>query len=341
MTTSVRVRHREPRWNYTYDGPPHLFAWRLLVRGLEATRFAGYFRDQETQLDYAKNRYHQPGMGRFLTVDGGGVTPTSPGSWNRYAYVRGDPINRKDRHGRDCRDVALNHERNDSQIRSALLLTVMTTDATTRATTEGAAATTVTMADVSHRTRSTLTRSPGLRGPGAIRPDHAADAAAADVLNFPCTRDLQALLGIRGQHTYLDVTETLPSGQVLFNDVLKGDPAHGHSAFKHPRASGNMQGFVEPVSAGQFQGSTNSAKNTLLGSDSGPDGLRRNCVHGLRASIFITAPVELSTHRFRNGTTTFNSNSFTYTLLADIGIAQIFSSVIGWSPGWGFIVPGM
>ena len=31
---------------------------------------SGYFRDSETQLDYAKNRYHQPGMGRFhLTVD--------------------------------------------------------------------------------------------------------------------------------------------------------------------------------------------------------------------------------------------------------------------------------
>jgi RHS repeat-associated protein len=62
---------------------------------------SGYFRDAETGLDYAKNRYHQPGMGRFLTVDRKrrSARPTSPGSWNRYAYVGGDPINRRDPSG--------------------------------------------------------------------------------------------------------------------------------------------------------------------------------------------------------------------------------------------------
>jgi RHS repeat-associated protein len=69
--------------------------------GLEATRFTGYFRDAETTLDYAKNRYHQPGMGRFMTVDSGRARPGSPGSWNRYAYTRGDPVNRVDRRGLD------------------------------------------------------------------------------------------------------------------------------------------------------------------------------------------------------------------------------------------------
>jgi RHS repeat-associated protein len=61
-------------------------------------KFTGYFRDSETGLDYAQNRYHQPGMGRFLTADpyraSGG--PGDPGSWNRYAYTRGDPVNRYD-----------------------------------------------------------------------------------------------------------------------------------------------------------------------------------------------------------------------------------------------------
>jgi RHS repeat-associated protein len=61
----------------------------------------GYFRDQETQLDYAKNRYHQPGMGRFLTPDPymNSAGLRDPGSWNRYAYTRGDPINRRDPRG--------------------------------------------------------------------------------------------------------------------------------------------------------------------------------------------------------------------------------------------------
>jgi RHS repeat-associated protein len=58
-------------------------------------KFATYFRDSETGLDYANARYHEPGMGRFMTPDpymaSGG--PSDPGSWNRYSYVEGDPIN--------------------------------------------------------------------------------------------------------------------------------------------------------------------------------------------------------------------------------------------------------
>jgi RHS repeat-associated protein len=67
-----------------------------------ASRFTGYFRDSETGLDYAQNRYHQPGMGRFMTPDpymaqaNGAQDPGDPGSWNKYAYVQGDPINLMD-----------------------------------------------------------------------------------------------------------------------------------------------------------------------------------------------------------------------------------------------------
>ncbi len=61
-------------------------------------KFGGYFRDSETGLDYAHNRYHNPGTGRFLTADpyqaSGG--PSNPASWNRYSYTHGDPINLKD-----------------------------------------------------------------------------------------------------------------------------------------------------------------------------------------------------------------------------------------------------
>jgi len=61
-------------------------------------KFATYFRDSETGLDYAENRYHQVGMGRFMTPDpwNGSGKPNDPGSWNRYAYTRGDPVNRGD-----------------------------------------------------------------------------------------------------------------------------------------------------------------------------------------------------------------------------------------------------
>jgi RHS repeat-associated protein len=60
-------------------------------------KFATYFRDSETGLDYADQRYHSPGTGRLMTVDSlGGAKPGEPGSWNRYSYVGGDPINRVD-----------------------------------------------------------------------------------------------------------------------------------------------------------------------------------------------------------------------------------------------------
>jgi hypothetical protein len=42
-----------------------------------------------------------PGMGRFMTPDTKNGRPTNPGSWNKYAYTGGDPINRVDRLGRD------------------------------------------------------------------------------------------------------------------------------------------------------------------------------------------------------------------------------------------------
>jgi RHS repeat-associated protein len=62
-------------------------------------KFATYFRDSETGLDYAENRYHQPGMGRFATVDRGPAHTADPGSWNRYAYGGGDPVNHNDPSG--------------------------------------------------------------------------------------------------------------------------------------------------------------------------------------------------------------------------------------------------
>ncbi len=59
--------------------------------------FATYRRDG-TGLDYAWNRYYSPTMGRFTTADpyGGSVSVGNPGSWNRYSYVGGDPVNKLD-----------------------------------------------------------------------------------------------------------------------------------------------------------------------------------------------------------------------------------------------------
>ncbi len=65
--------------------------------------FATYWRDSATGLDYANNRYYSNAYGRFMTADpyasSGGAS--DPQSWNRYAYTRGDPVNRYDPAGTD------------------------------------------------------------------------------------------------------------------------------------------------------------------------------------------------------------------------------------------------
>ncbi len=65
--------------------------------------FATYWTDSATGLDYANNRYYSNAYGRFMTPDpyraSGG--PADPQSWNRYAYTRGDPVNRFDPAGLD------------------------------------------------------------------------------------------------------------------------------------------------------------------------------------------------------------------------------------------------
>jgi RHS repeat-associated protein len=61
-------------------------------------KFGTYFRDGVGQ-DYADQRYYGSGTGRFWTVDHGPASLSNPLSWNRYAYVRGDPINFRDPHG--------------------------------------------------------------------------------------------------------------------------------------------------------------------------------------------------------------------------------------------------
>jgi RHS repeat-associated protein len=71
--------------------------------------FATYWQDSTTSLDYANQRYYSNAYGRFTTPDPYTANTRSAGdqndpqSWNKYAYTRGDPINRHDPGGLlDC-----------------------------------------------------------------------------------------------------------------------------------------------------------------------------------------------------------------------------------------------
>src|SRR5260370_13045288 len=75
------------------------------VTAQDRDKFATYYRDGTTALDYAQNRYYASTLGRFTNPDPytASVGPADPGSWNRYSYTRGDPVNRYDPEGQaDC-----------------------------------------------------------------------------------------------------------------------------------------------------------------------------------------------------------------------------------------------
>ena len=66
-------------------------------------KFGTYIRDSLGGIDYARNRYYSSTLGRFLSSDPAnrGMRMADPGTFNRYAYTSGDPVNRNDPSGLD------------------------------------------------------------------------------------------------------------------------------------------------------------------------------------------------------------------------------------------------
>jgi RHS repeat-associated protein len=66
----------------------------------DSLKFATYTRDAATGLDYADQRYYASNFGRFMSPDGMSGKRGVPASLNKYAYVRGDPVNFSDPAGK-------------------------------------------------------------------------------------------------------------------------------------------------------------------------------------------------------------------------------------------------
>src|SRR5207302_9907029 len=64
-------------------------------------KFTGYEADAETGLNFAQARYQSSSQGRFTSPDpfAGSATIADPQTFNRYAYVGNNPVNRNDPSG--------------------------------------------------------------------------------------------------------------------------------------------------------------------------------------------------------------------------------------------------
>jgi RHS repeat-associated protein len=83
----------DPPFIYTHYYP---FGEEITSTANDRYKFAETFRDADSGLDYAMNRYYASGIGRFLSVDSAEADPMRPQSFNRYAYAENDPANFND-----------------------------------------------------------------------------------------------------------------------------------------------------------------------------------------------------------------------------------------------------
>ena len=80
------------RYEYTDFGSPRI------VEGTPQTDFlfAGEQWEADTRLIYLRNRFYDPALGRFLSVDPVRGSPWEPASFNQHVYANNDPVNRVD-----------------------------------------------------------------------------------------------------------------------------------------------------------------------------------------------------------------------------------------------------
>jgi hypothetical protein len=143
--------------------------------------------------------------------------------------------------------------------------------------------------------------------------------------------------GSPASHTYLEIIDPY----LRMDDILEGGPSNPHSPFSN-MSWGNLLGIITgtlgATQPAPLKGD-NPSTNTELGAESGSS-VCSEVVQLFQSVELYDAGSKVSYAPLPNGRTTFNSNSFTYTLLSQIGLAGIFNQPF-WAPGWKYTVPGL
>jgi RHS repeat-associated protein len=295
----------------------------------DSFNFATYWQDSATGLDYANNRYYSNAYGRFMTPDpyqaSGG--PSHPQSWNRYAYTRGDPVNRFDPSGADdCvamfADASQPYDPYSSCSGSGYscpgLDAIMAFEGGPDAATFYAQAAAMGCAQASYTEVAQ----------GGPQPQCEVEVGYSPwVGNFPGSGL------VPGKHTFFYVEG--PSGW----DVVDAGPATlptvtwvGTGWRKHPVLTGfgNLITNVSPT--GLYNENTNPASNIYWES---PEPC--SVVLQLEADATALNNIVPYTGYWPFGTNWYNSNSFTYTVITELGLPVPAPPVS--APGWGNTIP--
>jgi RHS repeat-associated protein len=286
---------------------------RGTVEPNDSLKFATYTRDAATGLDYADQRYYANNFGRMTSPDPyeASAGPKDPKSWNRYSYTRGDPVNRYDPAGLDDCDPDDPCEPPPPPDPCA-------------PTPEG-------------RLAPGASSSPC--DPQPVRPpDQLPQGCEIELWQRPA-----GFSGDPGKHTYILFDDpNLPAAQQI--QIIQGDP----------NQSRLLTGFVTPPGGGPGSGTSHAsdplAKNNK---EIGRPYLGANVCELITEMLNAVKTYNNGArvpYKFNpNGTTNWNSNSFTFTLLAWVGIDGYFGvsnpvTVQGIPlpyPGWGMTVPGL
>jgi len=126
--------------------------------------------------------------------------------------------------------------------------------------------------------------------------------------------------------------------------VLEGGASNPHNPIRHKGSWGELVGDIEPVVKGVVPGphlkGTNPSTNTELLSETGGASVCGDILQMLSNENYYNEH-QSAYSPLPNGTSTFNSNSLTYSLLFVAGLNAVASAQVGWRPGWGQLVPNL
>ena len=99
LGTSLHIT--DEQGNTTWSGDYYPFGAEFSSTGTpDRYRFTQHELDPATSLTYAKARYYNPAIGRFISTDPVGGSTTSSQSWNSYSYAKNSPLKYTDPDGR-------------------------------------------------------------------------------------------------------------------------------------------------------------------------------------------------------------------------------------------------